>query len=127
MTISTWCIVISCLLPYAWIILAKCKKGYLSHNDAPRLFLEKLHGYRQRAHWASQNSFEALPIFIAAILTAQFFGNISITTLNTLAVCFIAFRILYGILYLLNLATLRSLAWMIAFFINIAIFLIVLI
>ncbi|MCF6775510.1 MAPEG family protein [Thiotrichales bacterium 19X7-9] len=127
MAISIWCIVIACLLPYLWIVIAKCKKGYLAHNHAPRLFLQKLHGYRQRAHWASQNSFEALPIFVAAILSAHILGNINLSTLNMLAISYLIFRVIYGVLYLLNLATLRSLAWAIALVINIVIFLIPLI
>lgn len=127
MAISYWCIILAALLPYVFIIIAKSKKGYLSQNNAPRVFLANLSGFRQRAHWASQNSFEAFPIFAAAVLSAHLIGHINIDTLNLLSTLFIVFRVIYGIFYLLNLATLRSLAWMVAVIMNLMIFLIPLI
>lgn len=122
MTTSYWCIIIAGILPYIFIFIAKSKPDFLANNNAPRLYLQKLTGFRQRAHWASQNSFEAFPFFAAAILTANLTGNISISLLNNLAIAFILARVIYGLCYLLDLATLRSIFWFIGIGCVIAIF-----
>ncbi|MCF6807337.1 MAPEG family protein [Thiotrichales bacterium 19S9-12] len=120
--LSYWCIIFAAIMPYLFIIIAKAQKGYVkNHNHAPRIYLKNLSGYRARAHWASQNSFEALPFFIAAILAANLLGSVHFSTLNTLAVSFIIARLVYGFCYILDFATLRSFVWLIALIINLTI------
>lgn len=108
MTIALWTILAAALLPYIWVILAKAGPGYDNHR--PREVLAGLQGWRKRADWAQMNAFEAFPAFAAAVLTAHMVAGPS-TRADGLALGFIAFRVLHGSLYLLDRATLRSLAW----------------
>ncbi len=110
MTQAYWCVLVAALLPYVFTGLAKLG-GRRYNNYSPREFLEKQEGYRKRAHWTQLNSFEAFPAFAAAVIIAHLVGGDQ-ATINLYAMAFIGFRILYGVLYLANLATLRSLAWM---------------
>lgn len=112
MSIAYWCVLAAAILPYIWIVAAKSSKPGLD-NDAPRNFLSKLDGWAQRAHWAHVNSFEAFPAFAAAVIIASLVGNIEQSTLDALALVFIASRALHGIFYISNHSTLRSLVWFI--------------
>ena len=110
MTIAYWCVFIAALLPYIWVVMAKLSKpGF--NNSQPRIFLESLDGWAQRANWAQANSFEAFPAFAAAVIIGSVIGTIEQDTLNALAILFIVCRILYGIFYITDKATLRSLVW----------------
>ena len=110
MTIAYWCVLIAALLPYLWTGLAKISKPHFNNNE-PRIFLDKLEGWGQRANWAQQNSFEAFPVFAVAVIIANQIGSINPNTLDNLAITFIIARIFYGIFYLTNQATLRSIVW----------------
>ena len=112
MTTAYWCVLIAALMPYLWTGLAKIAMPKFN-NHQPRIFLEKLDGWGQRANWAQINSFEAFPAFAAAVIIASQIGNIKPDTLNTLAIVFVIARLCYGIFYLANLAGFRSLAWLI--------------
>lgn len=107
------------MLPYVWVILAKAAPGF--DNHAPRAFLENVSGWRQRALWAQYNAFEALPIFIAAVLIAHQVG-VPQARVDTLAVAFVGFRIAHGVAYLMDWATARSLVWAAAFACAVALF-----
>ena len=66
-------ILIACLLPYVFTIIAKKAAGFKARdNQNPREFLGKTTGLAARAHAVQQNSFESLPLFIAAILMAEY-------------------------------------------------------
>ena len=108
MTTAYWCILVAALLPYSWVIAAKLAPGY--DNAAPRAYLEKPSGWRQRATWAQLNAFEALPPFAAAVIIAQQLGAPQ-THIDLLALGFIGFRLAHGIAYIGDWATLRSLVW----------------
>jgi hypothetical protein len=59
-------ILIACLLPYVFTIIAKKTAGFRAKdNQHPREFLAKTTGLAARANAAQQNSFESLPLFIA--------------------------------------------------------------
>ena len=107
-TIAYWCILAAGLLPYAWIIAAKAAPGL--DNAAPRIYLEQLTGWRQRAVWAQLNAFEALPLFIAAVIIAHQL-HAPQERVDLLALAFVGLRIAHGLAYIANLATLRSLLW----------------
>jgi len=111
MTIAYACILIAALLPFVWTVVAKLSKPGFD-NSEPRGFLSELEGWGQRANWAQINSFEAFPAFAAAVLVAYQLNNIDLDVLDALAVGFVVCRILYGILYIADKATLRSLVWM---------------
>ena len=104
-------ILIACLLPYIFTIIAKVTGGFKgSDNQNPREFLAKTTGLSARANAVQQNSFESLPLFIAAILMAEYMVVPQGFTMM-MGSAYIVLRIIYGICYLLNLSTLRSIIW----------------
>ena len=120
MTTAYWCVFAAALLPYAFTVLAKYSRRY--DNRAPRDYLEKLEGWRKRAHWAQLNSFEAFAPFAAGVIVAQQSGAAQ-DRIDTLAAAFVALRVVYGALYVLDRPMLRSVSWALAFACTIALFL----
>jgi len=112
MAIAYWCILIAALLPYPLATLAKAKRGY--DNRAPREQLALAEGYRKRAHWAHLNAFEAFPPFAAAVIVAQI-QHAPQAMIDTLALAFIAMRVLHAGFYIMDKPTLRSLAFGLGF------------
>ncbi|WP_139853430.1 MAPEG family protein [Acinetobacter pullicarnis] len=104
-------ILIACLLPYAFTVIAKIAGGFrIKDNQNPRDFMAHTTGLAARAHAAQQNSFESLPLFIAAILMAEYMV-VPQSVVILLGSAYLVLRVIYGICYLLNLATLRSVIW----------------
>ena len=104
-------ILIACLLPYVFMAIAKLSGGFkVADNQNPREFLAKTTGLAARANAVQQNSFESLPLFIAAILMAEYMV-VSQHLVMLLGIAYIVLRVIYGICYLANLATLRSIIW----------------
>ncbi len=109
MTIADWCILLAGLfVPMAFTIYAKASKSF--DNARPRAYMEALEGARKRAHWAVQNGHETFPLFAAAVLLAERAGAAQ-ATINLLAVSFVGLRLLFGMMYVLDKPTLRSLVW----------------
>lgn len=106
MTLALWCVLIATVLPYVWSTLSKADPAY--DNAAPRLLART--GWRQRADWAQQNSWEAFAPFAVAVLVAQN-CHAEQAMVDLLASLFIAFRLAHGICYLTNRSLLRSLVW----------------
>ena len=107
-------ILIACLLPYLFALIAKKAGGFQAQdNQHPRDFLAKTTGLAARANAVQQNSFESLPLFIAAVLMAEYMV-ISQSIIMTLGIAYIVLRIVYGICYLCNLSTLRSVIWLLS-------------
>jgi len=105
-------ILIACLLPYVFTMIAKKTAGFKARdNQNPREFLAKTDGLAARAHAVQQNSFESLPLFIAAILMAEYMV-VNQSVIMTLGIAYLLLRIAYGICYLANWATLRSIVWL---------------
>jgi uncharacterized MAPEG superfamily protein len=113
-------VLIAALLPYVFIGFAKWGPHY--RNAEPR-DLSQYEGFRRRAHDAHLNAFEALPFFVAAVVLAIQFGGAGGITLNALAALWVLLRIGHGAAYLADKATARSVIWVGAFVVNIAIFL----
>ena len=113
MTTAVWCVLIAALLPYAFTWLAKFGGRGRYDNRAPRDFLERLDGWRKRAHWAQLNSFEAFPPFAAGVLVAQQRAAPQ-GEVDALAAAFVALRVLYGALYIVDRPSLRSTVWALA-------------
>ncbi|NHC04394.1 hypothetical protein G9F31_11570 [Acinetobacter sp. 187] len=104
-------ILIACLMPYAFTMIAKIAAGFKAQdNQNPREFLAKSTGLAARANAAQQNSFESLPLFIAAILMAEYMVIPQGITMM-LGIAYLVLRVVYGICYLANLSTLRSIIW----------------
>lgn len=116
MTTAYWCILIGAFMPILWTAVAKLgggRKMSVAENHAPREFLETLSGYRKRANWAQQNSFEAFPAFAAAVIVSNLAGGAP-ASIDALAVTWVLARLAYGLCYIADWATMRSLVWSVA-------------
>jgi len=79
-----------------------------------------LTGWKARANAAQLNGFEALPLFIAAVILAQQ-AHADQGSIDQLAMAFIAVRLVYIAMYLANQHILRTLVWVGGLAISIAI------
>jgi len=112
MTLAYWCVLIAIFFPYAFTMYAKVGgRMPLRHNQGPREFLSTLTGSTQRANWAQLNSFEVTPAFAAAVIIAHQIGHAPQSTLDQLAVIWLISRVVYGVLYIANWPSLRTLVW----------------
>jgi uncharacterized MAPEG superfamily protein len=111
MTWAFWCILIAGLLPYLGAMFAKW--GFKDFdNDYPRDWLAKQTGFRARANAAQANSFESFPLFASAVLVATYL-QVPTTHIDSLATIYILARVAFLYCYLRNLATYRTIAWVI--------------
>ena len=116
MAISYWCVLLACMLPIVAAGVAKWgafslparEGGY--DNEDPRAWLARQSGRRARANAAQANSFEALPLFIAAVLTAQQL-QVRQELVDGLSMAFVLLRVFYLVLYVTNRAGARTLVW----------------
>ncbi|PZO19704.1 MAG: glutathione metabolism protein [Burkholderiales bacterium] len=126
LTVAYWCVLMSAVLPIMCAGLAKWgmfttprrQGGY--DNNLPRQWLARQTDWRARANAAQANSFEALPFFIGAVIIAHQLGA-SQLRLDVLAFLFVVLRLLYVMMYVADLATVRSVLWTLAFLVNITI------
>lgn len=112
MQFAYWAILIAACQPLLWAVLAKSGGGY--DNHAPRRYLQGVKGWHERAQWAQQNSWEAFPLFAAAVLLAGL-QQVPAAGMDAAAAVFVVLRFAYGFCYIRDLATLRSLSWFGAF------------
>ena len=116
MTIANYCVLAACLLPTLTAGLAKAGSAKLAlreggyDNRSPREWAARLGGWKARAIAAQNNGFEALPLFIAAVLLAQQ-AHADQARIDLLAMTFIALRLAYVVSYLMNLGTARTFIW----------------
>lgn len=113
MAVALWTLLLAALMPIVCAGIAKAGPGRYDNRN-PREWQAKQQGYRARAYAAQQNSWEALAVYIAA-LVAAFIGNIPLETLGLIAGIFAVSRVAYLACYLADLATLRSLVWLVGF------------
>ncbi len=107
-------ILIACLLPYVFTVIAKMAGGFQGRdNQHPRDFLAQTTGLAARANAAQKNSFEGLPLFIAAILMAEYMV-VSQSIIMTFGIAYLVLRVIYGVCYLANWATLSSIVWLLS-------------
>ncbi|PWG61548.1 MAPEG family protein [Spiribacter halobius] len=112
MTLALWTLLIAAIIPYIFAGLAKSRGDF--DNARPRTWLAQVEGWRQRAHWAQLNSYEAFPPFAAAVLTAEL-TDADQAWVNGLALLFVLLRLAYGAAYITDRPTLRSSLWTAAF------------
>lgn len=125
-TLAHWCLLIAALLPIVCAGIAKSgtmktpsqQGGYDNHD--PRAWMSRQSDWRARADHAQSNSFEALPFFFAAVLSAQYLQAAPLS-LDLLALAFVLLRIAYIYFYVADKASLRSIVWTLAFLVNVAI------
>lgn len=123
MNIAIVCIAIASFLPVACAGIAKqagMRAGKFN-NHTPREWLAKQTGAAARANAAQANSWEALPVFAAGVLSAEFL-QVPQGRIDMMAMAFIACRIAYIALYVGDAASLRSVAWFAGYGISLALF-----
>jgi uncharacterized MAPEG superfamily protein len=121
MRTAFWCVFVAGLLPIVSVSLAKAGvKGYDNRN--PREWLSRLTGWQQRANAAQQNAWEAFALFSVAVILSTL-GNAPSDRVDSLALVFVAARIVYLACYLADYALMRSLVWLVGFGCTLAIFL----
>lgn len=114
MNLAYLCVLFAALMPILLAGLAKFggkRLGVDYDNAAPRASLARLAGWPQRANWAQQNSWEAFPVFAAAVLMALQAGQ-DVAAVGVWACVFILARLAYALCYLLDLSNARSLCWL---------------
>jgi uncharacterized MAPEG superfamily protein len=102
-------VLIAGLMPYLWTAVAKVL-GPRYDNRNVRQWQSRLEGAAQRAHAAHLNSFEAFPFFAAAVLAA-IVAQADMQRVAMLSIAFVVARFVYGLVYIWNIAMLRSLVW----------------
>lgn len=103
--------VVACLLPMVFAYVAKLLGGFrLKDNEHPRAFLNNLTGTAARANAAQQNSYETLPVFLASVIVALLFF-VPLSIVAKLAWLYVVLRVIYGLAYIGNWATFRSIIW----------------
>lgn len=112
---AIYCMLIASVLPLLWAWVGKIAGRFKGiDNQNPRAFWAQTQGVAARAHAVQANSYETLPVFLAAVLMAEYMVVMQ-WAINRLAIMYIVLRVLYGVAYLTNQATLRSILWVLSF------------
>lgn len=115
MSIALWVLLASLLMPLVCAGISKFGGGSDRYDNAkPREWLARRTGYQARANAAQANSWEALIGYVAG-LSAAFMGGVDGAVVGQIALIFIAARVAYLACYVADLATLRSLTWLVGF------------
>jgi uncharacterized MAPEG superfamily protein len=120
MTIAFWCVLFAGLLPYVAASIAKAG-GERFDNRTPRAWLDRQEGFRARANAAQANSFEAFPLFAAAVIVAHLTAAPQ-DRVDGLAAIFVAARIAYIVCYLADWHWARSVVWLVGLLATLTIF-----
>lgn len=111
MTTPLWCVFVASLIPYVLAgiggYLRVQQLGKLDANH-PRIQALQLEGVAARALGAQANSWEALAVFTAAVLTAHLAGADPAGASATLAITFLIARVAYGAMYLADIPVART-------------------
>ncbi len=111
---AVWAMVVASLLPVVMAMTAKVFGGFgLADNAHPRDFLQQTTGASARANAAQQNSYETLPIFLAAVIAAMLLF-VPQSIINIIAWLYVIIRVGYCVAYITNLATFRSILWVLS-------------
>ena len=110
MSTAYWCILLAAVLPYAWTTIAKLSGKRFDNRDPRGWLARQENPLTIRANAAQLNAFEAFAPFAAAVLIAQLAG-VDQGRITMLALAFVGFRILHGILYVTGQHLMRSLVW----------------
>lgn len=121
MTIAYWCLLVTIVLPYLWVGIARIPVLTLEKNLIPRIAADTYTGKRQRTYWAHLNALEVVAPFAAAVIVAHLFAAPQ-DRIDMLAMLFVGFRIAHAISYIANLGVLRTIMFAGAFICLIAIF-----
>ena len=115
MTLALWCLFFGGLLHVGSklpLAIEQSKLGY--DNNNPRGQQASLEGRGKRALAAHQNQIESFPLFAAGVLVAAVV-KVDSELVGYIALAYIVSRIIYIILYLNDLASLRTTVWLIGY------------
>jgi len=112
-------LLLAAVLPYGCAILAKVG-GQGFDNRAPRLWLDKQQGWRARTNAAQQNLFEGLPLYYTAVLFTLLYRHVEPQVLVPWMSAWLILRLGYIAAYVGNYGMLRSLLWLLALAVNVA-------
>ena len=123
-TMAYWCVLVAAVLPivcagiakYGMFSKSRRDGGYDNHN--PRAWLAKQTDWRARANAAQSNTFEALPFFFAAVIIAHQLQAAQ-ALLDILAFLFVVLRMAYVVMYVADMAKIRSAVWAAALLVNV--------
>ena len=125
-TMAYWCVLVAAMLPIVcagiakWGMFTKPRRDGGYDNNNPRAWLASQTDWRARANAAQANSFEALPLFVGAVIIAHQLGAPQLRV-DVLAGVYIVLRLMFIMMYVANLATMRSLVWTLALVVNVGI------
>lgn len=113
MTTLLWTLAIAAFLPIVWgmwggSFRVKDPAGF--DNNLPRRQAATLTGLGERLYGAQANAWEALAMFTPCALIAHTTGA-DAAAAGTAGIVFVIARVLHGIAYAMDQATLRSLIW----------------
>lgn len=106
------CVLAAAVLPYVWVGIAKAGARSYDNRDPRGWMARQSEPRRLRAYAAHLNAFEAFPIYAAGVALASL-AQVDERRVALLSVVFIVARLLHGLFYLTDHATLRSLAWLV--------------
>jgi uncharacterized MAPEG superfamily protein len=122
MTVAEWCVLAAVLL-YLLTLAPFKPLGYRDFdNQKPRDLAFYADPLRARALGAHLNGIETFPFFAFAVLLAEF-RHVPQSTLDPLAIAFIALRLCFVAVYLLGWGWTRTVIWNLGFAVNVAVFL----
>jgi uncharacterized MAPEG superfamily protein len=110
MTTPFWCLLVVAFLPYLLALgglYFRIKQFGHWDNDNPRGQYAQLEGVGWRVWASQQNAWEAMGLFTATVAVAHLAGADAEKS-ATAAIIFLVTRLLHPVLYMANLATLRS-------------------
>ncbi len=117
MTTPFWCLLFAVLIPYVLAgtvgYFKSAQLGSIDNHD-PRAQSAQLRGPGARAVAAQANAWEALPVFASAVFVAHLAGADAAGSAAA-ALLFVAMRIAHAACYLADLATARSVVFLIGF------------
>jgi uncharacterized MAPEG superfamily protein len=119
-TVAYWCVLAAALMPYLATGIAKAG-GERYNNRQPRSWLDRQQGFRARANAAQANSFEAFPLFAAAVIIAHLTAAPQ-DRIDALAVLFVISRVAYIVCYIADWHWARSVVWTLGFVVTITLF-----
>ena len=113
MTVPFWCVVAVMLMP---IVLAlsgipvRVRALGDADNKLPRLQIRQLEGMPARLFSAQENGWEATIVFATTVVLTHLAG-LAPAEAAPYTLAFVALRVVYTVLYLMNLDVLRSLTF----------------
>jgi|TARA_Y100000310_G_scaffold297634_2_gene330810 uncharacterized MAPEG superfamily protein len=115
MTTPFWCLLIVVALPLLLAFVGdyfRFKQFEKFDNNHPRAQVLGLEGAGARSYAAQDNAWEAVAMFVPAVLVAHLTG-VAAETAALAAMIFVGARVAHAILYIANIAALRSLSFVV--------------